>query len=161
MRMIGTINSQLPKWLCERVCSMNGELRPGPESAPASQAQVESYGVMPGASWRFYYADDLDMRSQPWSIPGVDAYHWWIVRLDPGCVFPLHTDTFDRDHTRRLWVPLTPPTPGHVFQIAGKTQDDFVVGGVYEFDDRNLEHGAANFSRVPKITLQIVVHAQA
>lgn len=158
MRAIGTLAGQLPEWICERVRSMDGELRPGAESADASRAQVESYGAMPGAQWRFYYADTLGMNAQPWHISGVERYHWWIVRLDPGCVFPLHVDTFDRNHKRRLWVPLTPPTPGHVFEINGAVFNDFVVGSVYEFDDRNLEHGAANFSREAKISLQIVVH---
>ena len=156
MRAIGNINSQIPKWLTDSVLEKEGELRPGREVAEASVEQRKSYGAMPGAQWRFYYADDLGLTSQPWHIPGIEDYHWWIVRLDPGCVFPLHVDTFEHESSRRLWVPLTPPQPGHIFEISGRVFNDFIVGGVYEFDDRLEPHGAANYGRTPKITLQIV-----
>jgi hypothetical protein len=162
MKILYNIRKQLDlDAIYQKVMAGEGELRPGREWAEASQAQYTlraGQQVYPGAQWRFFYKQDLELGDHPWRIPDIDAYHWWIVRLDPGCVFPLHTDTFEHASARRLWVPLTPPQPGHIFQLAGENIDQFVVGDVYEFNDKDLEHGAANFAHTPKITLQIVTY---
>lgn len=159
MHIIDNIHSQLQPWLVERTLAMRGELRPGSETATASKQQLADATRerdYPGAQWRFYYPDDYGLGAQPWHIQGVESYRWWIVRLDPGCVFPTHRDTFDHQEGRRLWVPLTPPAPGHVFGIGTRTYDDYLVGGVYEFEDHQCEHGSANFGHTPRVTLQIV-----
>ena len=159
MLKIDNIYNQLDAWIVPRVIETEGELRPGRETAPASQQQLASAlksHTYPGAQWRFYYSEDLGLEHQPWRIQGVDQYRWWIVRLDPGCVFPLHTDTFDHPHERRLWVPLQPASAGHVFAIDHKVYTDYLPGDVFEFEQRDCEHGAANFSHTPRVSLQIV-----
>jgi len=160
MIKIDNIRSQLQPWLVDRAVSTQGELRPGAETAGESQrqlAQATSERDYPGAQWRFYYPQDFGLGSQPWHIQGVDQYRWWIVRLDPGCVFPTHRDTFDHQEGRRLWVPLTAPEPGHVFMIGCTAYTEFSVGDVFEFQDHQCEHGSANFGHTPRVTLQIVV----
>lgn len=162
MKILFNLRNQLDlDYIYQTVMSSPGELRPGAEWADASRAQYTQRAgqqTYPGAQWRFYYAKDFNMGDQPFRIPGIDSYHWWMVRLDPGCVFPLHKDTFESESSRRLWIPLTAPQPGHVFQLDGNNIDDFVIGNVYEFSDKDLEHGSANFGHTPKITLQIVTY---
>lgn len=159
LKLICNIQNQIePQWI-DRILTSTGDLRPGGETAEASRAQaaaIAQNAVYPGAQWRFYYHTHLDCEAQPFDIPGVGSYRWWFVRLDPGCVFPTHVDTFDHPQQRRLWVPCTAAQQGHVFQIAGQYVTNFAVGDVWEFADPLLPHGSANFSAVPKITLQIV-----
>ncbi len=160
MKRIDNILDQLDPQTVEQVLSHEGELRPGSETARESQQQLQravEQRDYPGAQWRFYYPHMLNLGDEPWSIHGVDHYRWWIVRLDPGCVFPTHRDTFDHSEGRRLWVPLTPPQPGHVFQTDTVCLNEYAVGDVFEFSDHQCEHGSANFGHTPRVTLQIVV----
>lgn len=159
MTLITNIQDQIRQEWIDRILTTRGDLRPGGETAAASQAQARAIAGAadyPGAQWRFYYAQDLDAEQHPFDIPGAVTYRWWFVRLDPGCVFPTHVDTFDHPSQRRLWVPCTAHQQGHVFQIAGVVMSSFSVGDVWEFADPLLPHGSANFADTPKITLQIV-----
>jgi hypothetical protein len=160
MKCIGQVDLDV-EHILHTVNTLPGELRPGKESATASQAQLATYTekrTYPGAQWRFYYAGDFGYDAQPWQIPGVDAYRWWIVVLEPGCVFPTHVDTFENSSERRLWAPVTAPQPGHVFQECDRVYTDCESGTLWEFDTAENSHGAANFGHSQRVTLQIVVH---
>lgn len=134
------------------------------ENAPEKASQVSSWKdlgyELKGAEWFMYYYSHFGLSSvtdlvTPFKIDR--PFNWWYTKLMPGSVFPLHVDTFDETHSRRIWIAMQDYQPGHVFIYEGKVLDDYKAGDAFEFENPKAWHGAANIGFEPKISLQLVI----
>lgn len=83
-------------------------------------------------------------------------YHWWIVKLLPGNILPMHVDPCGSlKNSTRYWIPFQDWEPGHVFMYNDKVITNYKAGDVWQFDDSMAMHGSANIGSTPRIVLQI------
>lgn len=161
MKFLGNFKDWISPETLTVILETPGEQRPGNEINPKSQQQYDEFQSsfdMKGATWSFYYDEHTGIRHLELPFPIKGSYKWWFVKINPGCVFPLHVDTFedDSDTVRRLWIPCQDYIPGHVFIYKDNMIKDYKAFDVFEFDDPTALHGSSNISNIPKISLQIV-----
>ena len=165
MKYLGNYKNWVDASVIDYIINHDGEVRPGVEEAEKSKSQYAEYMNLPniskGAQWSFFY-NEVGISDLKLPIPYTGDMKWWFVKLNPTCVFPLHTDTFHDDSAtvRRLWIPYQDYTSGHVFIYKDTFIKDYKAGDIFEFDDALALHGSANLSTIPKISLQIVIQTQ-
>jgi hypothetical protein len=104
--------------------------------------------------WWVYEQEQLG----PLNLPYKD-YHWWITKLYPGQFMPMHTDPHTHDRSCfRLWIPLQDYEPGHVFIYKDQMIINYKAYDVYEYNNSQDKHGAANIGHTPRVVLQVTVY---
>ena len=78
--------------------------------------------------------------------------YWWITKLLPGQMMPMHTDphTHEEQTCKRYWVPLQDYVPGHVFIYGESMMQNYKRGDVFQYENSTDEHGAAITLRAKK-----------
>jgi hypothetical protein len=105
--------------------------------------------------WYVYEQQDLQIDLKfPWTF---GKCHWWITKLLPGQMMPMHTDplTHEDQTCKRFWVPLQDYVAGHVFLYGNSMIANYKRGDVFEYEHSQDEHGAANLSFEPRLVLQV------
>jgi hypothetical protein len=88
-------------------------------------------------------------------IEGV-VKRWVIFKYTPGQFVPMHVDDKRFPGERRFIMPLTPWEPGHIMINNNEYIKDYQVGDLLEFDDAEIEHGAANIGKNTRLLLSII-----
>ena len=162
MKFLGNYKNWIDNNVIEYILNNEGEVRPGTEQAEKSKEQyaeyIKSNATANGAHWSFHY-NEVGIADLKLPVEYTGNMKWWFVKLNSACVFPLHTDTFHDDsaNVRRLWIPCQDYISGHVFIYKDTFVKDYLAGDIFEFNDALALHGSANISKIPKISLQIVI----
>lgn len=162
MKYLGNYKSLIQPNVIEHILNNKGEQRPGAEEAESSKKQydilTQTNAKFEGAHWSFYY-NEVGIETLILPIEYTGSVKWWFVKLNPACVFPMHTDTFSDDSAtvRRLWIPCQDYISGHVFIYKDTLIKDYRAGDIFEFDDAMAQHGSSNMSVIPKISLQVAI----
>ena len=102
-------------------------------------------------NWWVYEEKDLGKLDLPLS-----NYHWWITKLYPGQFMPMHTDPHTHEQScNRYWIPLQDYQPGHIFIYKDKFITDYKAYDVFEYENEQDMHGAANIGHTPRVVLQV------
>lgn len=96
---------------------------------------------------------DLDF---PWIEESVKK--WTVLKYKPGQFLPLHRDDVRFHNERRLWMPLTPYDPGHLYVHDGVLIKDWNVGDLFYFSKPDALHGIANVGSSIRLLLSLVVY---
>jgi hypothetical protein len=85
---------------------------------------------------------------------------WWIVKLGPGQIQPMHIDPHltGAINPVRYTMFLQDWQPGHIFVYHDEMISNYKAGDVYEWDDPMVEHGVANIGYETRYTVQIAMH---
>jgi hypothetical protein len=88
--------------------------------------------------------------------------HWWIIKLNPGQMQPMHFDPHVKQVTNciRYTMPLLDYRPGHIFVCDNYLLKDYLAGDLFQWDDATCYHGVCNISMYPRLTLQISSYDQ-
>lgn len=95
------------------------------------------------------------------SIPGDNRAHlWWIIKLLPGQMQPMHFDPhlLELTNPKRYTMFLEDWQPGHVFVWDDKYISDYKAGDLFEWHDPMMYHGVVNIGHDTRYTLQITTH---
>lgn len=173
VKYIGNNEEWSKKWcplLTEKVLASKGEKRPAIRDSdePWKKGQFQKWFDLgydiSGAEWTMHYWNDLGMGSPadlelPIKATG-NTVEWWLCKINPAKAFPWHTDAFKAEakNFRRIWMSVQDFTPGHVFVYDDKILAPYKAGDMFEFEDNQMWHAAANLAYTPKITLQIVTY---
>jgi hypothetical protein len=163
MKFIGNYKNWIDDNILEIILSTDGDQRPGKELSLKSQQQyndAKSSSYSEGAKWSFYYEEHLGITNFILPFSTEKRYKWWFVKIDPGCVFPLHVDTFEEESNKikRIWIPCQDYLTGHIFIYNDNLIKDYQAYDIFEFNDPNALHGSANLTSTPKISLQITIY---
>jgi len=83
---------------------------------------------------------------------------WRFVKLKPGDMMPMHLDSDEPNYTcRKYWMPLQDSDIGHVFVWKDTSVLTWKKGDLFQFENANEWHGAANIGFTPRIILNINV----
>ncbi len=123
------------------------------ESAEYLKYQSAGYDLS-AVNWWVYEEIDLGIDIiPPWTNGNI---HWWFTKLLPGQFMPIHKDPHVVDQKcNRYWMPLQDYVSGHVFIYEDKMISDYKLGDVFQFDNADAIHGAANIGHTPRIMLLI------
>lgn len=147
-------------WI-EEILSKDGQARPR-DWPPAFKVESEEYLKASDAGynldsvyWWVYEKQDVSFDIDPPWIQGND-YHWWITKMTPGQLMPMHTDPHTHERPCiRYWVPLDDYKVGHIFIINGTMIGCYQKGDVFRYEDAHSSHGAANIGHSARLVLQI------
>jgi hypothetical protein len=161
MKFIGNYGSWIQDIWNEELLIKEGQARPKDRLSVVDTDTVEYRKIYTAAYnlgsvyWWVYESKDVSFDILP---PWIDHnnFHWWITKLTPGQMMPVHTDPHTHEQPcKRYWVPLQNYQAGHVFIINDEMISNYSKGDVYEYDDPQAVHGAANISHVPRLVLQV------
>lgn len=112
--------------------------------------------------WTLYYPIHFEQEIKLPFDPGLDS-HWWFCKLNPGDMFPIHQDLFEKNkpNIRRFWMSCDDSKLGHVFVYGNKMLENYQAGDLFEFENPNEWHAACNLGFTPKISLQIVSYSES
>jgi hypothetical protein len=94
-------------------------------------------------------------------IPGdARAQMWWIIKLFPGQMQPMHFDPhlINKKNPQRYTMFLEDWKPGHVFVWDDKYISDYKAGDLFKWYDPMMYHGVVNIGHETRYTLQITTH---
>lgn len=160
MKIIDNWKHLLPTNLRQQVIDTVGQARPrdwpavtaveSNEYRLAAQAGYDLHAI----NWWIFEESNIGKLSLPF-----EKYHWWITKLYPGQFMPMHTDPHTHeDDCIRLWVPLQDYMPGHIFIYKNEFVKDYKAFDVYQYDQSQDYHGAANIGHSPRVILQVTVY---
>ena len=145
MKYVTNIKESIPQELIDYVKNNRGTVKPNKE--------VEDYQMETYLKWK---DAGINIDKLEWEffseIPNVDLnlpfdgkqVNWWVSKLKPGDMFPMHTDTFKENlDMKRYWVACEDHQPGHVFMYGTETLNNYKAGDVFELEP-NVWHGACN-----------------
>lgn len=121
---------------------------------PDERAMYKVYGM------DTYYLDIIEEQmfsfkiDPPWLEPG-EKFTWWITRMKPGQLIPLHRDGPQHSSGNRYWMPLTPYEFGHIFVYEDIGVANYNVGDLWVYDDPLARHGAVNIGTGIRLMLQV------
>jgi hypothetical protein len=131
-----------------------------PES-PEMAAQwdtVEAIGYDRNAKYHSRHDDyNTSFSFRPPWIAENEKCDWWIVKMKPGEMFPMHVDSgavYHKKDSKRYWMPLMDYEPGHIFMYEKEVYTDYKKGDVYQFENKNALHGAVNIGYTVRLALQ-------
>lgn len=159
MKFVGNFSFFKNEWI-EKILSTPGQARPRDwppetiiESGEYAKAKQAGYDLT-AVHWWVYEEQDLNIKiDPPWCI---GESSWWITKLLPGQFMPMHTDPFTHyQNCKRFWVPLQDFEPGHIFIYKNNYIKDYKAGDVFEYENSQDSHGAANIGHTPRIVLQV------
>jgi hypothetical protein len=162
MIYVGNFKDWINPYALDVILTFSGEKRPLEKELEEERKigtvgkWLESGYKLDRLSWEFFYSDHVGNLEPP--IPVSSNYKWWISKLKPGEIFPMHIDSFPDDGKKitRYWMAMQDRLPGHIF-CYNDIQLDYVAGDMYIFDEARDWHGAANIGFIPKISYQLVV----
>ena len=171
MRYIGNYQEWITPELLNILLNNDGEVTPvyqpdkwsGRPDYDDARKELESAGYPAGNHYFCQYTKDteclqhLDIK-MPFDIDRV--YHWWIIKLNPGQMQPMHFDPHVKlvENCKRYTMPLADYVPGHVFVYDDYLLKNYRAGDMFEWDDSSCYHGVVNISYTPRLTLQISIH---
>lgn len=172
MNLIGNYASWITPELLDILMTNDGDVTPvyqpekwsGPDYDSA-RIELEQAGY-PEQNLHFcQYTKDteclkhLDLK-MPIDIQG--NYHWWIIKLKPGQMQPMHFDPHIKQVSKctRYSMPLLDYRPGHVFVYDSFLLKDYKAGDLYEWKDPMCYHGVVNISYYTRLTLQISAYEE-
>lgn len=148
-----------PNWN-ESIKKTSGQARPRdwPPASAAESAEYQKYQEagydLNAVNWWVYEKQDLNIDiTPPWSKGKI---HWWFTKLEPGQFMPIHADphVFD-NRCIRYWMPLQDYELGHIFICKDKMISNYKKGDVFQFENSNNLHGAANIGHSSRIMLLV------
>lgn len=160
MKYIGNYIQDIPSKLINYLLNNDGQPRPNNLSKEAinaydTYAKGQDVGYDLSATyWHIFESQDIPMEIIPtWTIGKV---HWWITKMMPGDMMPMHEDPPTLKHDcNRYWMPLQDYETGHVFIINDKLITDYKAGDVFAYNVAQDNHGAANIGFTPRLVLQV------
>lgn len=133
----------------------------GPEGEAEWQKAIDA-GYNPNAS----YFQMFDESNSPVEIPVFHkcgrARHWWATKMMPGDFMPMHVDphTTVQKNAQRFWIPLQDWSIGHIFKYEDEIVTNYKKGDIYDYENAQALHGAANIGLVPRIVLQMTLYEE-
>lgn len=116
------------------------------------------YHEMNHIRWRVFQPGidfDMAINDQLAEYVGCEPFYSWISCMEPGCMVPMHMDTYridkmkqyyeNKDRVVRCTAHITDPSFGHVFCCEGTYCHDEAKGNVYMWDNPDALHGGCNF----------------
>ena len=94
-------------------------------------------------------------------IPGdARAQMWWIIKLFPGQMQPMHFDPhlINKKNPQRYTMFLEDWKPGHVFVWDDKYISNYKAGDLFKWYDPMMYHGVVNIGHETRYTLQITTY---
>jgi len=75
---------------------------------------------------------------------------------------PMHVDphTTVQKNAQRFWIPLQDWEIGHIFKFQDEIVTNYKKGDIYEYDDAQGLHGAANIGLTPRVVLQVTLYEE-
>jgi len=160
MHYVGNYIDIIPNGLIDYLLSNKGQ--PRPNNIPKhSLDEYETYnhGVNAGYDltatyWHIFESQDIPMQiTPPWCTGKI---HWWITKMMPGDIMPMHEDPPTlKNNCKRYWMPLQDYEAGHVFIIKDELITNYRAGDVFVYDIAQDNHGAANIGFTPRFVLQV------
>ena len=160
MEYIGNYIEVIPDRLTDYLLKNKGQPRPN----NLSKLAIESYDTyakgekagydLSATYWHIFESKDIPLPINPtWTVGKV---HWWISKMMPGDLMPMHEDppTLDQE-CNRYWMPLQDYEAGHVFIINDTLITDYKAGDVFMYNFAQENHGAANLGFTPRLVLQV------
>jgi hypothetical protein len=159
MKYVGNYNFIEESWITE-ILNTTGQARPRdwPPASAAESAEYKKYQQagydLNAVNWWVYEKQDLSFN---FNLPWVKGdFHWWFTKLYPGQYMPMHTDPHVYDASCiRYWMPLQDYEPGHVFIYKDSMIKNYKKGDVFQFENQNEIHGAANIGHSTRIMLLV------
>jgi hypothetical protein len=160
MKFIGNYYSWIDPLWEHKILTNNGQARPR-DWPPKFLAESREYQLASEAGydlnavhWWVYEEKDLNLNIAPFWTTG--DVHWWFTKLTPGQFMPMHTDphVYDRD-CKRYWMPLQDYAPGHIFVYKDEMITGYKAGDLFQFENSNDIHGAANIGHTPRLMLLV------
>lgn len=163
MNFIGNFSQWIDEsWITE-VLSSRGDGRPAEGQLPNSYEMTNEYYKAQQAGYKedaiyFWMFDaknlSFDIESLPWTT---DMHHWWFTKMYPGQFIPMHIDphTVYQKNSKRYWIPLQDWTSGHIFMYENKVITDYKKGDVWQYENSEAPHGAANIGHTTRLVLQV------
>lgn len=168
MKLVGNFKEWITPELLNILLTNDGEVTPvyqpdkwkGVPEFDAARIAVEKAGYPEGNHHFCQYTKDteclrgLDIKMP---IPIEGEYHWWIIKLKPGQMQPMHFDPHVVQVAKcdRWTMPLLDYQPGHIFVWENKLLADYKAGDLFLWDDPMCYHGVCNISMHTRLTLQI------
>jgi hypothetical protein len=168
MKFIGNFKDWVTPELLSILLNDDGDVTPvyqpdkwrGTPEFDAARKAVEQAGYPDGNHTFCQYTKDteclkhLDIK-MPIDIEG--EYHWWIIKLKPGQMQPMHFDPHVTQVSKcsRWTMPLLDYQPGHIFVYDHYLLADYKAGDLFLWDDPMCYHGVVNISMTTRLTLQI------
>lgn len=86
-----------------------------------------------------------------------EPYTWWITKMLPGNIMPMHVDAHLSELTDPTcyWIPLMDWQPGHIFMYEDTVITNYKAGDVWEFSNPAAMHGSCNIGLTPRLILSI------
>jgi len=112
------------------------------------------------------YFEMFDQNNIVTSIPKFHtcgrSRHWWITKMNPGNFMPMHIDphTKQQKNTDRFWIPLQDWEHGHIFMYENLSISNYLKGDVYQYNNSQAIHGAANIGLTARAVLQITLYEE-
>jgi hypothetical protein len=133
----------------------------GPEGEKEWQKAIDA-GYDPTAT----YFQMFDKNNCPFELPEFHrcgrSRHWWLTKMMPGDFMPMHVDphTTVQKNAQRFWIPLQDWEIGHIFKFENEIVTNYKKGDIYEYDDAQGLHGAANIGLTPRVVLQVTLYEE-
>lgn len=160
MHYVGNYIDIIPNGLIDYLLSNKGQ--PRPNNIPKhslEEYKTYEHGVNAGYDltatyWHIFESQDIPMQiTPPWCTGKV---HWWITKMMPGDIMPMHEDPPTlKNNCKRYWMPLQDYEAGHVFIIKDELITNYRAGDVFVYDVAQDNHGAANIGYTPRFVLQV------
>jgi hypothetical protein len=172
MKLLGNYRDWITPELIEVLLSNNGDVTPvyqpekwaGKEELDKERWKVELAGY-PKLNYHFcQFTKDTEciksLINQDLILPfdvSKPVYHWWIIKLNPGQMQPMHFDPhlIEVKNPTRYTMMLQDYQPGHVFVHDDFMLKDYRAGDLFEWQDSYCYHGVVNIGHAPRLSLQI------
>jgi hypothetical protein len=172
MKLLGNYRDWITPELIEVLLSNDGDVTPvyqpekwaGKEELDKERWKVELAGY-PKLNYHFcQFTKDTEciksLINQDLILPfdvSKPVYHWWIIKLNPGQMQPMHFDPhlIEVKNPTRYTMMLQDYQPGHVFVHDDFMLKDYRAGDLFEWQDSYCYHGVVNIGHAPRLSLQI------
>lgn len=102
-----------------------------------------------------------EMKNFNFSLPDIPnddrQSYWWVVKLLPGQMQPMHFDPhlLETKNPKRYTMFLQNWIPGHIFVYNDKYISNYQAGDLFLWDDPMMQHGVVNIGFADRYSLQI------
>lgn len=168
MKLVGNFKHWITPDLLDTLLNNDGDITPvyqpdkwkGTPEFDSARIAVEQAGY-PNSNHTFcQYTKDTPCLSHfdiKMPVPIEGEYHWWIIKLKPGQMQPMHFDPHVTQVAKctRWTMPLLDYQPGHIFVWENNLLTDYKAGDLFLWNDPMCYHGVVNISMTTRLTLQI------
>jgi hypothetical protein len=168
VKLIGNYKEWVTSELLDILLDNDGDITPvyqpdkwkGTPEFDLARIRLENAGYPAGNHAFCQYTKDTECLKHlniKMPIPISGNTHWWIIKLKPGQMQPMHFDphVIQVKNCYRWTMPLLDYEPGHVFVWDNKLLTDYKAGDLFLWDDPMCYHGVVNISMNTRLTLQI------